>query len=443
MATNAPVPDSGPSAPVETSRAEPPAIPAPGDTGGIFGRFTLLFGAEVACRAMRFLADIVLVRHFGQSAYGQLNVAQSLTVQGTWVATCGLNTAGVRSVAARQESAATIAATVVVLRCLLAALTWGIVCAIAWVVPPYRDSLQLTALYSLSLFTGALNIAWAAQGRGDVRPLGIGMLAVHIVYVAGVQVVTAFDWPLIFVPLILVGAEVVTAVGVWLWVVHGIGRVARPLPLADALRFFREALPIGGAALLRGMLPGTDVLLLGLFLDKARVGQYSAAMKLYSLGFVILAAWFAILLPQLSRRAAESMAQVRDAVSTGIRQTLLAGVPVIAAGLLLGPAVLRLLFGPGFDDAAPVLRLLLLVLPLQLLSGHGRMALVALGRQRYDLGLVAVSSAVHVAAKLALIPALGMMGAAWGTFTGEAALVLLTWYATRTVFREGEDRGRV
>src|SRR5262249_4718379 len=157
----------------------------------IFGRFTLLFGAEVACRAMRFLADIVLVRHFGQSAYGQLNVAQSLTVQGTWVATCGLNTAGVRSVAARPDAAPTIAATVVVLRGCPPALPGGMVCGIAWAVPPYRDSLQLTALYSLSLLTGALNIAWVAQGRGDVSPLGVGLLAAHVVYVVGVQLVTA------------------------------------------------------------------------------------------------------------------------------------------------------------------------------------------------------------------------------------------------------------
>jgi O-antigen/teichoic acid export membrane protein len=439
MATNAPVPDSDPSAPVETSRAEPPTIPGPDQAGGIFGRFTLLFGAEVACRAMRFLADIVLVRHFGQSVFGQLNVAQSLTVQGTWVATCGLNTAGVRSVAARPDAAPTIAATVVVLRCCLAAVTWGIVCAIAWAVPPYRDSLQLTALYSLSLFTGALNIAWVAQGRGDVSPLGVGLLAVHVVYVAGVQLVTALEWPLVAVPLILVGAEILTAVGVWLWVVTGIGRITRPMLLSDALRFFREALPIGGAALLRGMLPGTDVLLLGLFVAKAQVGQYSAAVKLYSLGFMILSAWFAVLLPQLSRHAAESMTRVRGAVSSGIRRTLLAAVPVTVAALLLGPAVLRLLFGPDFGEAAPALRILLLVLPLQLVSGHGRMALVALGRQRYDLGLVAVSAAVHVAAKLALIPALGMIGAAWGTFAGETALVLLTWYATHTVFREGEN----
>src|SRR5262249_18345212 len=141
--------------------------------------------------------------------------------------------------------------------------------------------------------------------------------------------------------------------------------------------------------------------------------------------------------------AAESITSVRQAVSAGIRRTLLAAVPITVAALLLGPAVLRLLFGPGFDEAVPVLRILLLVLPLQLLSGHGRMALVALGRQRYDLGLVAVSAGVHVVAKLVLIPALGMIGTAWGTFAGEAALVLLTWYATHTVFREGTDIGGV
>jgi O-antigen/teichoic acid export membrane protein len=215
------------------------------------------------------------------------------------------------------------------------------------------------------------------------------------------------------------------------------------MPLADTLSFFRAALPIGGAALLRGIMPGSDVLLLGLFVAKAQVGQYSAAAKLYSLGFVLLAAYFAILLPQLSSRAAESIASVGVAVSNGIRRTLLAAVPITVAALLLGPAVLRLLFGPGFDEAAPVLRVLLLVLPLQLLSGHGRMALVALGRQRYDLGLVACSAGVHVVSKLALIPSFGMIGAASGTFAGEAVLVLLAWYATHTVFREAENGGPV
>ncbi len=50
--------------------------------------------------------------------------------------------------------------------------------------------------------------------------------------------------------------------------------------------------------------------------------------------------------------------------------------------------------------------------------------------------LVAVGAAVHVAAKLTLIPLYGMIGAAWGTLLGETALMLLAWQASRESLRE-------
>ncbi len=75
---------------------------------------------------MRFLADLVLVRHFGQTVFGQLNLAQSLAVQGMGVATCGLDTAGMRDVAANPAATQSIAATVVLLRMLdWDFVTWG------------------------------------------------------------------------------------------------------------------------------------------------------------------------------------------------------------------------------------------------------------------------------------------------------------------------------
>ncbi|MGE5194507.1 MAG: oligosaccharide flippase family protein [Deltaproteobacteria bacterium] len=406
----------------------------------MFERVTLLFGAELASRGLRFLADILLVRHFGQSAFGQLNVAQSLAVQGIWVSTCGLNTAGVRSVAATAETAQSIAATVVVLRCCLASIAWAGIAGLSWLVPQYRDSFQLVALYGLTLFTAAFNIGWVAQGRGQVRPMGLAMLAAHLAYLGGVQLVISHAWPLVSIPLVLVVAEAITAAALWWGIVRGIGPVIRPLPLTAALRFLREALPIGGTNLLRGIMPGSDVLLLGLFLGKAEVGQYAAALKLYSLGSALLAAYFAVLFPHLASRAAGSIANVKAAMATGIRRSFLAAVPITAVALLLAPGVLRFLYGPDFDGATGVLRILLLVLPLQLLAGHWRAALVAAGRQRYDLGLVACGAVVHVGAKLTLIPAVGIGGAAWGTFAGEATLLLLSWYATHAVLRDAQRR---
>src|SRR6185312_15125969 len=59
-------------------------VPAPdsGSPAGLFGKYALLFVADIASRGLRFFADIVLVRHFGPAIFGQLNVAQSLAVQG-------------------------------------------------------------------------------------------------------------------------------------------------------------------------------------------------------------------------------------------------------------------------------------------------------------------------------------------------------------------------
>jgi O-antigen/teichoic acid export membrane protein len=440
MAMNRLGPDPGNLAPSDMNLEEESAPAGLDRPPGLLHRAGLLFGADVASRGLRFLADIMLVRHFGRSAFGQLNVAQSLTVQGVWISTCGLNTAGVRTVAAAPETAQHIAATVVVLRCCLSSITWAAIAGLAWVVPQYHDSFQLVALYGLSLFTGAINIGWVGQGRGDVRPMALALLVVHIAYLAGVQLVISRSLPLVGVPAVLIVVETLTAAALWWWIVRGIGPVRRPLPLTETLSFLRESLPIGGANLLRGIMPGSDILLLRLFVSEDDVGQYAAALKLYSLGSALLMAYFAVVFPHLASRASKSAADLQVAMSTGVRRSLLAALPLTAAGLALAPFLLRFLFGPDFDDVDGVLRILFLVLPLQLLAGQWRAALVALGRQRYDLGLVTVGAIVHVGAKLTLIPALGVAGAAWGTFAGEIVLMSLAWYAIRTVLRDAERR---
>jgi O-antigen/teichoic acid export membrane protein len=102
-------------------------------------------------------------------------------------------------------------------------------------------------------------------------------------------------------------------------------------------------------------------------------------------------------------------------------------------GLATAETALHFLFGPDFEAATRPLRVLLLALPANLAAGHYRAALIALGRQQLDLRLVAACALVHIGAKLCLIPAFGMSGAACGTVAGEAALMLLSWRVVRTL----------
>ncbi|MGE5194314.1 MAG: polysaccharide biosynthesis C-terminal domain-containing protein [Deltaproteobacteria bacterium] len=95
-------------------------------------------------------------------------------------------------------------------------------------------------------------------------------------------------------------------------------------------------------------------------------------------------------------------------------------------------------FPPGFEAATRALQILLVVVPLQPVAGHYRTALVALGRQRHDLGVVSAGAIVRVAAKLVLIPLAGISGAAWGTLTGEAAVMLPAVFVARTPVRASQ-----
>jgi O-antigen/teichoic acid export membrane protein len=404
----------------------------------VLSRYYLLFGADAASRGLRFLADLVLARHFGQTVFGQLNLAQSLAVQGIGIANCGLDTAAMRDVAVTPASTQTLAATVVLLRLVLGFLTWSCLAGLSWLVPQFRDSLTLTALYSLSLFTGALTLGWVAQGRGQVHVVALAILVSHVSYFGGVQLAVRFGWPPAAVPAVLIVAETLTAGSVWIWVIRTIGPVSRSLPIFAMLHFLRDSMPIGGANLLRGFTVGSDVLLLGLFVDTADVGLYAGAFKLYSLGLSVAALYLTVLLPHLARRAAGSRPAVNAALHVALGRSLMAAVPVTFASLFLAQTALRLLFPPGFQSATGALQILLLALPLTLIAGHYRTALVAEGLQRHDLGLVTIGAIVHLGAKLVLIPILGSSGAAWGTLTGEAILMLASAYVWRTVSRVRE-----
>lgn len=428
-----------PPPPPPTSRPPPddaePAL-ATFETKSTFGPYLLLLLADIACRGLRFLADIVLVRHFTREIIGQLNLAQSLAIQGIGLSTCGLDISGTRAIAAGAVPPARMAATVVVLRLILGMLAWGAVTGLALLVPKYREVLQLTVLYGLSIITGALTIGWVAQARHQMHVVALALLATNLGYFGGVELATGAGWPPFAVPLLLGLSEGLTALGLWIWLLLTGGPLTRGLPRHDALRFLRDSLAIGGANYLRLLTMGSDVLILGLFVNDAELGLYSTGFKLFALGTSLMTMYLSVLLPQLAARASRELAALKSALAASLRRSLPLAVLATAAALLFAGIALRLLFGAPFTAATSAVQILFLAWPAQLVAGHFRTALVAQGRQQRDLRLVGAAAVVHVIAKFVLIPWLGINGAACGTLAGEIFLMLLAWQAQHPSYRE-------
>lgn len=406
------------------------------DSANLFGRYAVLFAADICSRGLRFLADVVLFRHFEQQVFGQLNLAQALAIQGMGISTCGLDTAGTRDAASGAIPLPTLALTIVALRLATGMIGWGAVAGLALIIPQYHASFELAVLYGLSIFSGALTLGWVAQGRGQVHIVGMAALATQVGYFCGVELAAWANWPPVSIPLLLLLSETLSALALWTWLWRTVGPMTKPLPLSRALALQRDSLPIGIASYLRLLTIGSDVLLLGLFATDAELGQYSVGFKLYSVAVSMQSVYFAVLLPHLAGHAAGTLATIRTNLISALRRSLAIVAPAaVVVGLCADP-LLHLLFPRALHTAVGILQILAVAIPVNLGAGHFRSVLLAVGRQRLDVRLVAIGAIVHVAAKLFLIPLLGMLGAAWGTVLGETVVMLLAWQACRAVLRE-------
>ena len=233
----------------------------------------------------------------------------------------------------------------------------------------------------------------------------------------------------------MVGAEALVAVGVLTWMRRQIGPLRRPMVWVQGVQFLRHAAPIGGSQILRAVALGSDIVLVGLLLTMTDAGWYSGAYKIFMLGVSLSAAYFVILFPQFAQQAADSTAALARELRVSLARVLAVAVPALGLGIWIAGDILATLYEPSFGVATRTLRILLVVVAIAIVNGHIRHALIVLGRQQQDLRNVAVSSTVHVIMKLALIPSIGIAGAAVGSLVGESVLMVLGWSTLRPILR--------
>ena len=103
-----------------------------------------------------------------------------------------------------------------------------------------------------------------------------------------------------------------------------------------------------------------------------------------------------------------------------LRLVVLISLPLTAAGLSLGPLLLRLVYGEEYEGAGRVLRILLLAFPLAAAMAASGALISGLGRIVVPLGLAAVAAALNLGLDAALIPGRGAEAAAVANVISQA-----------------------
>lgn len=188
-----------------------------------------------------------------------------------------------------------------------------------------------------------------------------------------------------------------------------------PGPAPAAAATAREAVLLALLAATSFLALRADLGLLGAFRGLRDVGLFATASRWVEAAYVLPFGAMLALFPTLAseRPGAE---RLRRAAGLFAAAGLLGGAAVAAGAIFLAS---RLYSGAGSEIAAIVVRLAPAALPVSLSTLFGQ-ALVARERTTLALAAALLSLSAHVALSVALVPALGPVGAAWAAVAGES-----------------------
>lgn len=398
--------------------------------------FALLCASETASKVVTMLAFAYLARVLGPSQFGAIEFAIAVTAVCAVVAECGLTPYGAREVGKNPSALARLVPRIIVTRLGLACMTLGILAAIVTQLDQPAAVRNLLLLYGLTLLVLPASLAWALQGRDLMGHVAAGSSVRWPVFALGVVLFVKEAEDAWRVPVI----ETMAIGGMVLYYFAAYRR--RLGPSADGWRFerivpmLRASFPIGASELAWVLRMYSPTLLLGTLVGGAAVGWFGGAHRIVLALHTFVWLYFFNVLPSIARAHARPPGELDALITTSLRWTAWAVVPLaIVVGTLAEPVV-TLLYGGAYHESASLLRVVIWLVPLAAISGHFRYMLIGCGLPGRECLSSVIGALVAIALGSVLVTAIGPLGPAWALVGSEAAICGLAYtFAARSLGR--------
>lgn len=411
---------------------------------------TALTAVQLAGFVLPLLTVPYLARVLRPDGWGLVVFAQSYAAWLTLVLEYGFNLSATRSIALSRDDPEQIAAIVTGVnggKCLLALLAFAISLVVVAIVPAFRAHPVYLFWASVSAIVYGSSPLWYFQGVERMTGASLAEVAARVVAAIGVFVLVRGPeqgWVVLALQA-ATGTLFVAITTCWLYQeVPFIG--FRPHTALSALREGWRLFVFRSAS---GLYTLANSFLLGLFAGPQSVAFYGGAEKLVRAGVSLLNPVSQALYP----RVVHLVGHERDEAVGVVRVSLilLGGIGVLAGAgtALFAPVLVRVLLGPAYASAVPVLRVLALLLPLIAVGTVlGVQWALPWGLDRPFYRLVIAAGVINVLLAAVLARPFGALGMAWSAVLSEAVVVIgLVWVLVRSggeiwngIWRRGTPR---
>ena len=392
--------------------------------GDIAKNAIALYGVTIANSLLPLIIVPYLARVLGPDAWGMVLFAQTVAVWPAMLVEFGFVYSATREVARHPGDPERLREIVSeVMACKAALSVAGAALGIAfWLgVPAFREQpLFLVGALWLAIVQG-LNPLWYFQG---IQRMSLpAMIEVGCRVLFTISVFFLIKSPADATKVILWQALSITlSLGIALCLLYRSVRFSL-CGFARAVRTLREAWPFFLFVAIMNLYAKANSFMLGLLIAPAIVAFYGGPERLMR-GFLSFTTPVNLILyPRLAHLAKHDLAEARRTVRRG---TLLVGAMGVLLGVTLtlgAPWLVRVLFGPGYERALPVLRVLGCVCPFAVLNGvMGIRWMFPLGHERLYNRIIMAAAVLDVVLMLALTPWLRELGAAFALLITEMAI---------------------
>jgi O-antigen/teichoic acid export membrane protein len=375
-------------------------------------------GAYLLGIGLSLVSVPLMTRHLGTIDYGRIATVMALIALVASLTDGGLTAVGVREYSVRQrDEHRSLMRAIVGLRMTLTLA--GVAAALVFAGAIGYDAVLVagTCLAGIGLLVGTVQKALTIPMTSSLR-LGT---------VAGIQLVEQSTLVAFVTLLVLAGAGIAPFFAIYL--VSGfVALVATiavagwtlPLPTVDLSMWrtlLRDMLPYGAATAISAT--GVVLIAMPLLVTDTEVGYFALAAQVTT---VLLGVWAVVsvsTLPVLARAARDDRARLTYVVERTLHTALVLGVGVSALTVVGAELAIRVLAGPEFEDATPVLQILAPTLAVGYAIAVWTLTLIALGRARRVLAVNLAGLAATLALAFSLVPTHGAMGAAIAVLAGQ------------------------
>jgi O-antigen/teichoic acid export membrane protein len=368
----------------------------------------------VAGRLIGLVITVFLARLLGVEGFGLFGTAFALVGYISIVVAAGVDVHGTRSLAQQPHEAADTIGRVLVARVMLAVGGTGVLVLIVAVAPVPSTYLRVVLVAAIGLFTLALNLGWAL--RVVLQQLTLLLLVILLWRIDMLSPLSAAATQ--------IAAEVVLVAWNYRGVIAQIGRIDWPPHTGEPLKLIRASSLLLVGRLPRMLFYNGDLLLVAWLVSTSASGEYLASQRLVlafaGAGMLVLGAVF----PQSCRLAARDRGRFLEFQCTVLRLLMLGLIPISVLGALFAHPLVLFIYGGAYADAASVLSVLFVILPIFVASLVVQDSLVALHRNRIMVAINLAAMAVHLSLAVVLASKLAVVGIAIACLVGETAGLL-------------------